>query len=122
MPIGRDRRHRLAVTAIALLSTVFALLTSSPSYAGPGEDHGTVAVVAAQGQAPGCGKGTSDDDRGAHPATPPRGGASYELLPAPHQVAWSPPVRPATVRSATPDRGPPPLDPPSPMDLSVLRV
>ncbi|MFE6130482.1 hypothetical protein ACFQ6Q_19840 [Streptomyces sp. NPDC056437] len=120
MPIGRHRRYRSAVTATALLGMLFALLLCSPSYAGPADD---VIVMTAQGQAPGCGKGAPDGDRGAHPATPPRGSAAYELLPAPHAApCFTGPVLSAATPAITPDRAPPPPAPPTPVDLSVLRV
>ncbi|MFD4482640.1 hypothetical protein ACFWPU_41920 [Streptomyces sp. NPDC058471] len=72
---------------------------------------------------PGCGKG-GQRDAGQAPAAPPRSTSSYELLPALHQAhaasgAWG---VGQTVPSLTPERGPPPLTPPSPVDLSVLRV
>ncbi|MGW7367464.1 hypothetical protein ACWGI8_29595 [Streptomyces sp. NPDC054841] len=83
-----------------------------------------VAVPAGDGQAPGCGRG-SQDDGGLSPATPPRGSSSYELLPALQTAAhgaagcWA--VDEA-VLAVAPERGPPPVAAPSPMDLSVLRV
>ncbi|MFI1014704.1 hypothetical protein [Streptomyces sp. NPDC020965] len=135
MPLSRVRRSRLPVSASALTAMVFALLVAvcspTPSYAsaGAGAGAGTdstvaVAVVAAQGQTPGCGRGGPDDDRGAQPSVPPRGGTAYELAPvapAAHDVTAGP-LRALAVPGITPDRGPPPLDPPTPMDLSVLRV
>ncbi|MGW0549206.1 hypothetical protein [Streptomyces altiplanensis] len=61
---------------------------------------------------------------GSAPVTPPRKGAAYELLPAlygagPGAGSWGadgPAPRPA------PGHRPPPLDPPSPIGLSILRV
>ncbi|GAA1905729.1 hypothetical protein GCM10009837_31560 [Streptomyces durmitorensis] len=72
---------------------------------------------------PGCGKG-GQQDAGQAPAAPPRSSSAYELLPALHQAhaasgAWG---FDQTVPSLTPERGPPPLAPPSPVDLSILRV
>ncbi|WP_371528352.1 hypothetical protein OG302_22155 [Streptomyces sp. NBC_01283] len=72
---------------------------------------------------PGCGKG-GQQDAGQAPAAPPRSTSAYELLPALHQAhaasgAWG---VGQTVPALTPERGPPPLTPPSPVDLSVLRV
>lgn len=84
----------------------------------------TVSVqVEASAGAPGCGKG-GQQDAGQAPAAPPRSSSAYELLPALHQAhaasgAWG--VE-QTVPALTPERGPPPLTPPSPIDLSVLRV
>ncbi|MGW0536908.1 hypothetical protein [Streptomyces sp. NPDC003032] len=72
---------------------------------------------------PGCGKG-AQPDAGQAPAAPPRSSSAYELLPALHQAhaasgAWG---VGQTVPLLTPERGPPPLTPPSPGDLSILRV
>lgn len=72
---------------------------------------------------PGCGKGTRQD-AGQVPAAPPRSTSAYELLPALHQAhaasgAWG---AGQTVPPLMPERGPPPLAPPSPIDLSILRV
>ncbi|MEU8958719.1 hypothetical protein AB0C93_30995 [Streptomyces sp. NPDC048518] len=72
---------------------------------------------------PGCGKG-SPQDADHVPGTPARTGAAQELLPAlydAHAATGACGVgRP--VLSPAPGRAPPALDPPSPMDLSVLRV
>ncbi|MBT2369453.1 hypothetical protein J7E88_30285 [Streptomyces sp. ISL-10] len=73
----------------------------------------------------GCGKRTGGEGSGAHPGVPPRGGSAYELLPALHQAhgpAGSALVCDQAVPAVTPLRGPPPLAPPSAVDLSVLRV
>ncbi|MEU4128169.1 hypothetical protein [Streptomyces wuyuanensis] len=83
----------------------------------------TAAVPAGGERLPGCGEGTGDG--GLSPATPPRGSAAHELLPA----------LPATANGATgcsaagdavlelaPERAPPALAAPGPIDLSVLRV
>lgn len=72
---------------------------------------------------PGCGKG-GQRDAGQAPAAPPRSSSACELLPALHQAhaasgGWG---VGQTVPLLTPERGPPPLTPPSPVDLSVLRV
>ncbi|MFI6092538.1 hypothetical protein [Streptomyces sp. NPDC051218] len=84
----------------------------------------TVSVQAdASAGAPGCGKG-GQQDAGQVPAAPPRSSSAYELLPALHQAhaasgAWG---LGQTVPALTPERGPPPLAPPTPIDLSILRV
>ncbi|MFF8960454.1 hypothetical protein [Streptomyces sp. NPDC014894] len=121
MPLSRDLRSRLPVSASVLLAMVFALVVAlcPPSYADPAP--GPVAV--AQDWTPGCGKGGADDDRGAHPAPPPRGGVSYEPVPAPYDPHGAPgALEGVTALRLAPDRGPPPLGPPTPVDLSVLRV
>lgn len=138
MPTGRDRRHRLAVTASLLLGLLGALLgcmgTASAaaepapvSAAGPDAAPAWVAgPVAPPAQPPGCGRGADDDDRNAHPGTPPRGGSAYELLPALHHGGGA-----SGPGALLPDRAfldgsplpaPPPAAPPTPVALSVLRV
>lgn len=79
--------------------------------------------VEASAGVPGCGKG-GHEDAGQAPSAPPRSSSAYELLPALHQAhsasgAWG---VDQTVLSLTPERGPPPLAPPSLIDLSILRV
>ncbi|MGW0909109.1 hypothetical protein [Streptomyces sp. NPDC002853] len=72
---------------------------------------------------PGCGKG-GQRDAGQAPAAPPRSSSAYELLPAlqqAHAASGACGVG-QSVPLLTPERGPPPLTPPSPVDLSVLRV
>ena len=133
MLIGRDSRHRLVVTASLLLGLLGALLgcagSTAAATAGPaggaGPDAATV-VAAAAGpvQSPGCGRSTDGDDSGAHPGTPPRGASAYELLPALHQTGG--PASPAAPGQAFLDVSPLPVlpapAPPSPVELSVLRV
>ncbi|MFD9909544.1 hypothetical protein [Streptomyces sp. NPDC059063] len=73
---------------------------------------------------PGCGQG-GDQDLGQRPAVPPRPGPSYELPLAPYDVraqagVWG--ADQAVHAAACALRAPPPLVPPSPVDLSVLRV
>ncbi|MGW6456816.1 hypothetical protein ACWF94_12980 [Streptomyces sp. NPDC055078] len=132
-PVRRAHPAARPVTAFVLLGMVFALLVvlCRPSYASgsadPGSDTGPVAVTVATaqggGQPAGCGKGTVDDDGGAHPATPPRGGFSAELPPAPLDTHGGTGVPSTTAAPGiNPERGPPPIAPPSPVNLSVLRV
>ncbi|MFI6640236.1 hypothetical protein [Streptomyces sp. NPDC050504] len=73
---------------------------------------------------PGCGDRTPHGDSD-HPATPPRPSVAHELsatlvgVRAPGDGAWHVHDAPLAV---SPERGPPPLAPPTPVDLSVLRV
>ncbi|WP_240138446.1 hypothetical protein [Streptomyces sp. MUM 178J] len=75
---------------------------------------------------PGCRKGVKDQDNGAHPATPPRGGVGSELLPALHQTGHGASGAggglAGVMLDVAPERGAPQLAPPSPMELSILRV
>ncbi|MEV6420007.1 hypothetical protein [Streptomyces sp. NPDC051662] len=75
------------------------------------------------GRTPGCGRGDRDDT-GTPPIAPARGSLVHELLPALCDArdtgdAWG--IAQA-VLAVIPDRGPPPVAAPSPVDLSVLRV
>ncbi|QEU93346.1 hypothetical protein CP970_22640 [Streptomyces kanamyceticus] len=74
-------------------------------------------------EAPGCGKGGQHDAE-QRPASPPRPSSAYELLPALVQAhgtsgSWG---EDQAVLGLNPVRGPPELEPPSPVDLSILRV
>ncbi|MDI9886775.1 hypothetical protein QMZ92_20955 [Streptomyces sp. HNM0645] len=81
------------------------------------------AAPAGEQRAPGCGEGSGDG--GLSPATPPRGSAAHELLPAlpttAHGGAGCPAAGDALLDLA-PERAPPALAAPGPIDLSVLRV
>ncbi|WP_171053018.1 hypothetical protein [Streptomyces marianii] len=81
------------------------------------------AAPAGEHRAPGCGEGSADG--GLSPATPPRGSAAHELLPAlpttAHGGAGCPAAEDAVLDLA-PERAPPALAAPGPIDLSVLRV
>ncbi|MBT2397247.1 hypothetical protein [Streptomyces sp. ISL-100] len=72
---------------------------------------------------PGCSE-RHGDGVGSVPAAPGRGGAAYELLPALYDAragagSWG---ADAVVPDLAPDHWPPPVAPPTPMDLSILRV
>ncbi|MEV6397079.1 hypothetical protein AB0M39_20225 [Streptomyces sp. NPDC051907] len=147
-----DRVRRLPTAAVGLLGLLFSLLLFSLLLCTAATAHGgataptrsadpAVTAVAAPshiqtariqaqvlarppGQAPGCGQGAPDDFSGAHPAAPPRGFSAYELLPALHDAhgVSGGCSQEQTVLDVPPGRGPPPLDPPSPVELSILRV
>lgn len=144
MRCAGDRWSRAAAAVLVLLGT---LLLAGPG-AGPwpgyeaggaapravGAVHAVPAVPAvpavrgrdaagAPGRPPGC--DPFDDRGGLTPAVPPRPGPRGEPLSAPHVAraadgaAWD---AAAAVPDVRPERGPPPLAPPSPQDLSILRV
>lgn len=84
-----------------------------------------VAAPAREGRPPGCRGDSRADDGGLAPAAPPRGLTAGDLLPAPHDARGASGCAGWTPREPTatgPGRAPPPLAPPSPMDLSILRV
>ncbi|MEO3972595.1 hypothetical protein [Streptomyces sp. CAU 1734] len=119
---ARDHRAGLPLTAASVLpGLLFALLlVFCPPVP---EDAPADPVAVAQGPLAGCGKGGVDDDRGAHPAPPPRGTVSYEPPPLPYpDHGPGTPLRLRAEHGTAPDRGPPPRDPPTPGELSVLRV
>ncbi|MFH8489867.1 hypothetical protein [Streptomyces longisporoflavus] len=109
----------LGVLLIVLGAFCGPAVASEPVAAKP---EASVQTEASAG-VPGCGKG-GQQDAGQVPGAPPRSSSAYELLPALHQAhaasgAWS---IGQTVPALSPERGPPPLTPPSPVDLSILRV
>lgn len=142
MPTGRDRGHRAPSVLGVLLGTLLVLAGCAWAAAAPAPagGYGTAPALAApapagavavagdegSGTVPGCGRGLPGGDDGARPGMPPRGAAAHEPPAATQQLpasltgalpAWD------DVRLARPaPRGPPPLGPPSPVLLSVLRV
>ncbi|MFD3331342.1 hypothetical protein ACFWV1_01610 [Streptomyces sp. NPDC058700] len=72
---------------------------------------------------PGCDPGHPADEGAAGPAVPPRAHGVAELLPALAADRTPCGARPdPDVRAAAPGREPPARVPPSPVELSVLRV
>ncbi|WP_236241568.1 hypothetical protein [Streptomyces sp. CC228A] len=71
-----------------------------------------------------CDGGSPAGEGGLRPAAPPRGSSAGELLPALYEAraAAAAGCGAAVVTAITPERAPPLLAPPSPMDLSILRV
>ncbi|MGW0561227.1 hypothetical protein ACWDZ4_11450 [Streptomyces sp. NPDC003016] len=127
-----SRRCRGAATASTLPGTLLApaallLCTDTTGRTPGGAPAPASASVSAPGSAderePGC-RERHRDGAGSAPVTPPRKGAAYELLPALYDAgagagSWGadgPAPRPAS------GHRPPSPDPPSPIDLSILRV
>ncbi|WP_031071628.1 hypothetical protein [Streptomyces sp. NRRL S-118] len=111
--------------AAAVLLLMGALLVCGPGAAAaqdaPVATAGAAVTAGTGGQAPGC--DPLEDQGGLAPAVPPRPATAAELLPAPHTGTRLPADRddPAVV-AVLPERAPPWLAGPSPVDLSVLRV
>ncbi|MCS0638864.1 hypothetical protein NX801_25070 [Streptomyces sp. LP05-1] len=124
-PIAVPGAEPAAARAVAAPAARFTHATAA-SFTGPGAGEAVAAVPPASGgRAPGCDRGPGSDDGGLRPVVPSRGGTGAELLPVPHTArhlagSWAVPGGvPAAVR---PGRTPPPLAPPTPVGLSVLRV
>ncbi|MFM9369134.1 hypothetical protein [Streptomyces sp. Da 82-17] len=97
--------------------SVRAAVAEVPAASAPDGDPG-----AGTGTGTGCGK---KKDRGAQPAAPNRGASAQEQLQSTlsyeHDAPGGLPAD-GPFAEVAPDRGPPPRDPPSPVELSVLRV
>lgn len=98
---------------------------SGPGVSARAHGSGEVSVPAAGGPVPGCGHRDPAEAGAGGPAVPPRAQGFAELLPAltadraPGAAAWG--AGPEAGHPA-PGREPPELVPPSPLELSVLRV
>ncbi|TGB08968.1 hypothetical protein [Streptomyces sp. MZ04] len=122
LPRVRTRWCPLLAVLLVVLGAFCAPAVAADPVAKPAASAASVQAKESTG-GPGCGKG-GQQDAGQAPAAPARSSSAYELLPALHQAhaasgAWG---ADQTVLSLTPERGPPPLAPPTPIDLSVLRV
>ncbi|MDI3422251.1 hypothetical protein [Streptomyces luteolus] len=133
MSLAATRRRRSAVTL--LLAALLALLTvglvcgpaSASASASAGQVTESVRAAAPSASAldgkTGCGKKQTDES--GQPATPNRGGSAHEQLASTlsHEQSATGDGTPfGHLAGVAPDRGPPPRDPPSPVELSVLRV
>ncbi|MDQ8705960.1 hypothetical protein RCO28_26245 [Streptomyces sp. LHD-70] len=133
MSLAAARRRRSAVTLLlgALLALLTVGLVCGPASASAGQATESVRAAAPSAAAPsasaldgktGCGKKQTDE--GSQPAAPSRttvheqlaSTLSYEQSGTGDWTACGP------LAGVAPDRGPPPRDPPSPVELSVLRV
>ncbi|MFC7310163.1 hypothetical protein ACFQVC_38855 [Streptomyces monticola] len=102
--------------------------SAGASGAGAGAGAQTVRVAApamsAVGDGVGCGQ-QKKDESGGQPAAPSRGAFAHEQLVSTLSYAhgghadWT---ADGAFLGVTPDRGPPPRDPPTHVELSVLRV
>ncbi|MGW3558083.1 hypothetical protein ACWDNT_12050 [Streptomyces sp. NPDC000963] len=116
----------------ALLGVVLGLLVwgvqgeRAVSAASAGPAVSVTSVVSAPGAAvPGCDPGRPAEAGADGPAVPPRAHGFAELLPAlaaDRVPGGARTVVAAGVRPTAPGREPPDLVPPSPVELSVLRV
>ncbi|MER7956820.1 hypothetical protein [Streptomyces sp. NPDC096030] len=89
----------------------------------PGGSEAAVPADAGAGRVPGCGEGHTTDGA-ARPATPPRPNGFGELLPtlAGERAAGGFCGADQVIRELLPGPEPPELVPPSPVELSILRV
>ncbi|MFE0425523.1 hypothetical protein [Streptomyces sp. NPDC058953] len=117
-----------SVAGVALALLVAVLLALCPETAagsgGGGPEAGERTVATAPVDSPGCGNGTGGGERDAQPATPPRGAPAHEPPPVsydPH-CAVPQPTRAARTGGYVVAGRPPPLGPPSPEELSILRI
>ncbi|MET9433705.1 hypothetical protein [Streptomyces sp. NPDC006551] len=113
-----SRTLRASAAFAAVVGVLLGLLVCGTAAA----PASTTVVVDAGAPSPGCGQGHADG--AARPATPPRPNGFGELLPVlaaerPADGAWA---GGQDIRDLLPGPEPPELVPPSPMDLSILRV
>lgn len=116
------RTTRAPAAFAALLCVVLGILVCGGTAAASPE---TVAVVAtAPGSAPGCGEGHLRDEGAAGPVVPPRPTGLGELVPVLAADRGPCGIRGTgeDVRGLGQGREPPELVPPSPVELSILRV
>ncbi|MCT4357183.1 hypothetical protein M5362_29145 [Streptomyces sp. Je 1-79] len=125
-----SRTVRALAALAALAGVVFGILacgttTAVAGTAVAGTAVAGTAVVAEAGttRAPGCGEGHTADGA-ARPATPPRPNGFGELLPTltGERTAGGVCGGDQAVRALLPGPEPPVLVPPSPVELSILRV
>ncbi|MER7625036.1 hypothetical protein [Streptomyces sp. NPDC126503] len=106
-------------------ATAVEYAVAGPEISARAHGSGEVSVPAAGGPVPGCGHRDPAEAGAGGPAVPPRAQGFAELLPAltadrtPAAAAWG--TDPEAGHPA-PGREPPELVPPSPVELSVLRV
>ncbi|MFG2333658.1 hypothetical protein ACGFMM_29145 [Streptomyces sp. NPDC048604] len=115
---------RVPAAFAALAAVVLGLLVCA---AAPGDRAVTAVAVAgavADAGEPGCGPGSRTGEGAANPVVPPRAQGFGELLPAlaGGRALCGYGAADALVRHLEPGAGPPELVPPSPPELSVLRV
>jgi hypothetical protein len=97
--------------------------SAAPAHPGTGPSTSTSpsSVYAKAMNGPGCDRAPVHPD-GTHPATPPRGSSTYDLLPVLFDGDRSAQANRHldAALSTAPRRGPPTPVPPSPVELSVL--
>ncbi|MFF8610100.1 hypothetical protein ACF06X_29775 [Streptomyces sp. NPDC015346] len=114
-----SRTARASAAFAALLGVVLGLLVCGVTVAAASQ----AGVVVDAGAPPGCGEGHLSEGA-AMPAVPPRpyGNGGGELPPAPVRGAGEDVRDLLTGAESEPEPEPPGLVPPSPMELSILRV
>ncbi|MET9956605.1 hypothetical protein ABZ135_34350 [Streptomyces sp. NPDC006339] len=120
-----SRTARALAAFAALAGLVLGLVVcGSAAAAAAGTAAGTLQVAAPGPAQPGCGEGHGGEEGAAGPAVPPRSHGSGELLPAPaaDRTPWGGWAGDQAVRETAPGPSPPERVPPSPVELSILRV
>ncbi|MFI8824040.1 hypothetical protein [Streptomyces sp. NPDC053431] len=118
-----SRTHRVTAAFAALAGLVLGLLVCGTVTAGA-QDRSAVTVAGAPADGPGCDRGHGGAEGAAAPAVPPRPHGFGDLLPAPAGArtpcgGWG---AEQDAAEAPPGPEPPALAPPSPVELSILRV
>ncbi|MEV6331368.1 hypothetical protein [Streptomyces sp. NPDC051909] len=121
MPRTPVLRALAAFAALAGLVLGLAVCGAAPD---PVQTVAVASVASVGPAAPGCGESHGAEEGAAAPAVPPRGHAFGELLPALAEErmpcgGWGADQEVMDVRAG---RAPPELVPPSPVELSILRV
>ncbi|MFF5974831.1 hypothetical protein ACFY7C_25280 [Streptomyces sp. NPDC012769] len=116
-----SRTARALAAFAALAALVLGLAVCGAAAAAPA---GKIQVAAPGPANPGCGQGHGGDEGAAGPAVPPRSHGFGELLPVPaaDRAPWGCWGGDQDVRETAPGPSPPERVPPSPMELSILRV
>ncbi|MER7172517.1 hypothetical protein [Streptomyces mesophilus] len=128
MPAAPARRLFAVPLLVGVLLAVVGVLcgasaaapASSSSFSSSSSYGASAAVTVVDDALPGCGE-SDPAERGSQPAAPSRGTGAQELL-AGQAAAPAGLADCGAFVGVTPERGPPPGDPPTPVTLSVLRV
>ncbi len=125
MPLRPTHRPFAVPLLLSLLLAVAGVLCGAGQSAAASGGAPTVAAVDVvavdRSGGVGCGEGDTGE-QGSQPSAPTRAGQGSEVLPAPAPAVGETAAVDGAFLCVTPERGPPPGDPPTPVSLSVLRV